>query len=211
MMTSANGDIFRVTGHLWKEPTGHWWIPPTKASDAEINVPFDLRLSKRFSKRPRRLRFGTELCSLWCQISRSPIDYSACYKTSQNIFVKFGHLETILVKQNTRYSNYMTHGHSAYKAAMSLIRISINIVLTMLHYDVIKWKHLPRYRPFVRGIHKPLMDFPHKEQWQGALMFSLIYDWTKSWANNRDAGDLGPHCAHYDVGVLRNSPSQQWS
>ena len=36
MMTSANVDIFRVTGHLWKEPTGHWWIPPTKASDAEI-------------------------------------------------------------------------------------------------------------------------------------------------------------------------------
>ena len=33
------------------------------------------------------------------------------------------------------------------------------------HDDVIKWKHFPRYWPFVRGI--------HRSQWRGALMFSL--------------------------------------
>ena len=33
--------------------------------------------------------------------------------------------------------------------------------------------------------------FPHKGQWHGALMFSLICAWTNGWANNRDAGDLG--------------------
>ena len=36
MMTSSNGDIFRVTGPLWGEFTGHRWIPLTKASDAEL-------------------------------------------------------------------------------------------------------------------------------------------------------------------------------
>ena len=36
MMTSSNGNIFRVTGPLWGEFTGHRWIPPTKASDAEL-------------------------------------------------------------------------------------------------------------------------------------------------------------------------------
>ena len=36
MMTSSNGNIFRVTGHLCGEFTGHRWIPPTKASDAEL-------------------------------------------------------------------------------------------------------------------------------------------------------------------------------
>ena len=35
-MKSANGNIFRVTGPLRGESTGHWWIPPTKASDAEL-------------------------------------------------------------------------------------------------------------------------------------------------------------------------------
>ena len=36
MMTSSNGNIFRVTGHLCGEFTGHRWIPRTKASDAEL-------------------------------------------------------------------------------------------------------------------------------------------------------------------------------
>ena len=36
MITSSNGNIFRVTGHLCGEFTGHRWIPQTKTSDAEL-------------------------------------------------------------------------------------------------------------------------------------------------------------------------------
>ena len=36
MMTSSNGNIFRVTVPLCGEFTGHWWIPRTKTSDAEL-------------------------------------------------------------------------------------------------------------------------------------------------------------------------------
>ena len=36
MMTSSNGNIFRVTGLSCGEFTGHRWIPHTKASDAEL-------------------------------------------------------------------------------------------------------------------------------------------------------------------------------
>ena len=36
MMTSSNGNIFRVTGHLCREFTGLRWIPRIKASDAEF-------------------------------------------------------------------------------------------------------------------------------------------------------------------------------
>ena len=56
------------------------------------------------------------------------------------------------------------------------------------HDDVIKWKHFPRYWPFVRGIHRSPVNSPHKGQWRGALMFSLICAWTNGWANNRNAG-----------------------
>ena len=45
-------------------------------------------------------------------------------------------------------------------------------------------------------------EFPHKGQNRGTLMFSLIYGWTKGWVNNRDAGDLTRHRAHYDVIVI---------
>ena len=36
MMSSSNGNAFRVTGHLCREFTGPRWIPLTKASDAEL-------------------------------------------------------------------------------------------------------------------------------------------------------------------------------
>ena len=40
-----------------------------------------------------------------------------------------------------------------------------------VHDDVIKWKHFPRYWPFVRGIHQSPVNSPQKGQWRGALMF----------------------------------------
>ena len=36
MVTSSNGNIFRVTGPLCGEFTGHRWIPRTKPGDAEL-------------------------------------------------------------------------------------------------------------------------------------------------------------------------------
>ena len=70
------------------------------------------------------------------------------------------------------------------------------------HDDVIKWKHFPRYWPFVRGIHRSPVNSPHKVQWRGALMFSLICVWIKSWVNNRKTGDLRRYRAHHDVIVM---------
>ena len=70
------------------------------------------------------------------------------------------------------------------------------------HDDVIKWKHFPRYWPFVRGIHRSPVNSPHKGQWRGALMFSLIYAWINCWVNNRETGDLRRHRAHFDVNVM---------
>ena len=37
------------------------------------------------------------------------------------------------------------------------------------HDDVIKWKHFPRYWPFVGGIHRSPENSSHKGQWRGAL------------------------------------------
>ena len=42
---------------------------------------------------------------------------------------------------------------------------------------VIKWKHFPRYWPFVPGIHRSPVNSPHNGQWHEALMFSLICAW----------------------------------
>ena len=43
---------------------------------------------------------------------------------------------------------------------------------------------------------------PHKGQWRGALMFSLIGVWINGWVNNHEAGDLRRNRAHYDAIVM---------
>ena len=70
------------------------------------------------------------------------------------------------------------------------------------HDDVIKWKHFPRNWPFVRGIHRSPVNSPHKGQWRGALMFTLICARINVWVNTREAGDLRRYCPHYDVIVM---------
>ena len=43
---------------------------------------------------------------------------------------------------------------------------------------------------------------PHKGQWRGALMFSLICTRINCWVNNGEVGDLRRHRAYYDVIVM---------
>ena len=61
----------------------------------------------------------------------------------------------------------------------------------------------------VTAIWSPV-NSPHKGQWRGALMFSLICVWITGWANNRQAGDLRRHSAHYDVIVMNWIQTWSW-
>ena len=65
-----------------------------------------------------------------------------------------------------------------------------------------KWNNFPRYWPLVRGIHRCPVNSPHKVQWRGVLIFSLICLGINGWVNNREAGDLRRYGAHYDVSVM---------
>ena len=73
-----------------------------------------------------------------------------------------------------------------------------------------KWKNFPRYWPFVRGIHRSPVNSPHKGQWCGALMFSLICARINGWVNNREAGDLRRHQAHCGVIVMTHWYYHSW-
>ena len=74
-----------------------------------------------------------------------------------------------------------------------------------IHDDVIKWKHFPRYWPFVRGIHRWPVNSPHKCQWRGALIFSLNCAWINGWVNKGEAGDFIRYRAHYDVTLMKHT------
>ena len=68
------------------------------------------------------------------------------------------------------------------------------------HGDVIKWKHFPRYWPFVRGIPRSPVNSPPKCQWRGCFPWSA--PWINGRVNNREADDLRRPHAHCDVIVM---------
>ena len=92
----------------------------------------------------------------------------------------------------------------------------------LLHDDVIKWKHFPRYWPFVRGIHRSAVNSPHKGQWRGALKFLWSVPWINGWVNNHKAGDLSgefpsqrPVTRSFEVSLIgalnKRLSKQSWS
>ena len=52
------------------------------------------------------------------------------------------------------------------------------------------------------NIFRVTVNSPHKGQWRGGLMFSLICARINGWINNCEAGDLRRNRAHYDVSVM---------
>ena len=65
MMTSSNGNIFRVTSLLCGESLATGEFPSQRPLTRGFDVFFDLRLKKRLSKQSRRQSFETPLGSLW--------------------------------------------------------------------------------------------------------------------------------------------------
>ena len=65
MMTSSNGNIFRVTGPLCGEFTGPGEFPTQRPVTRSFDVFFDLRLNKRLSKQPWGWWFEPPSWSLW--------------------------------------------------------------------------------------------------------------------------------------------------
>ena len=65
MMTSSNGNVFRVTGPLCGEFIGHRWIPLTKTSDAKLWCFLWSTPKQTVSKQSRCRGFKTPSRSLW--------------------------------------------------------------------------------------------------------------------------------------------------
>ena len=65
--------------------------------------------------------------------------------------------------ENAECFSYIAAAVASSKSSLVVARVN--------HDDVIKLKHFPRYWPFVRGIHRPPVNSPRKDQWRGPLMF----------------------------------------
>ena len=94
MMTSSNGNIFRVTGHLCGEFYRSPVNSPQKARDAELCFFFDLRLNKRLSKQWWGRLFETLSRPLWCHCNaREVSEINEGWHCLRNAT---GHTETVV-------------------------------------------------------------------------------------------------------------------
>ena len=73
MMTSSNGNIFRVTGPLCGEFTSPGEFPTQRPVTRSFDVFFDLRRNKPLSKQPWGWWFETPSWSFWCQCNVLPM------------------------------------------------------------------------------------------------------------------------------------------
>ena len=80
MMTSSNGNIFRVTGPLFGEFTGPIEFPSQRPVARSFDVFFDLRLNKRLGKKPWGWWFETPSWSLWRHRDGSTATYILYFK-----------------------------------------------------------------------------------------------------------------------------------
>ena len=151
------------------------------------------------------LLFQGCLSLYWRQVALRTMSWRL--NSIRNIFAL---LTVCMAKKLRLMERSVTESLKNYVFEQQLVAFSCGYFFTNFtnHDDVIKWKHFPRYRPFVRGIHRSPVKSPHKGQWRGAVMFSLICVWINDWVNNREAGDFRRYRTHYDVIAMW---SERWS
>ena len=187
MMTSSNGNFFRVTGPLCGEFTGDRWIPRTKASDAEH---WCFLLNKRLPKQSWGWWSETPSRPLWRHCNE-PVEYIAL-------------LGSVLDHQQAQYCPESYFLFLVYLPFSDSISPLVDRIKSFM---MTSWNgNIFRVTGYLcgRGIHRSPVNSPHKGQWRGALIFSLICAWINGWVNNGEAGDLRRHRAHYDVIVMHN-------
>ena len=109
MMTSSNGNIFRVTGHLCGEFTGVRWIPRTKASDAELWCFLWSASNKRFCKQSWGWWFETPSLPLWRHRNAVPTFWNNTQVVTYGcIFIPRGLLKFIIYCFNYLLKNVKT-------------------------------------------------------------------------------------------------------
>ena len=155
-------------------------FPSQRPVTRSLDIFFDLRLNKRLRKQSRRRWFGSPSNSLWHYCNED---------NGSKVLLNLEFLDSLHHSWETSLWIRYQRGAKAFW-------------ILELHDDIIKWKHFPRYWPFVRGIHRSTVNSPHKGQWRGTIMFSLICVWINGLVNNGEAGDLRRYRAHYDFTVM---------
>ena len=126
MMTSSNGNIFRVTGPLCGEFTGPGEFPTQRPMTQSFDVFFDLRLNKPLSKQSQGWWFETLSRSLW----RHRNDLQEHFFDLMMLFESEGDLIIFIVDLVSNYMvwRFVSNSLHVYSDKWLLIPTSYNLV-----------------------------------------------------------------------------------
>ena len=100
-------------------------------------------------------------------------------------------------------SNFKPHRTTSINGCSQLLHINLALVHTLLYMMTSLNGNIFGLLAICAGGNWPVtVNSPHKGQWRGALMSSLICTWINGCVNNLEAGDLRRNSAHYDVTVM---------
>ena len=110
---------------------------------------------------------------------------------------------TVSMLPNNRIYNHLhISTHQYYDSLLVCYNVAAYwLTIRLLPNHVTEWNYFLRNWPFMRGIHRSPVNSPTKAS--DAEFWCFL--WSASWlngANNREAGDLRRHRAHYDVIVV---------
>ena len=124
ILTSWNGNVFRVAGPLWGEATDGF--PSQRPVTRSFDVFFDLRLNKRLSQHSRRLWFETPSRSSWATVSFHILSVSPKALTSSSYFsVAIDNLHprnTICWNENNNETCLVSWSAPQYRPHMAAVR-----------------------------------------------------------------------------------------
>ena len=198
-----------VYSHHFQSPNLHFYTDQSDFPDATMADAMNYCRSPHTTD-----RVIEDLLGPWCYVMEFPHGYGYCdvpwclEPSGKSLYWRHMNVVAFEITGKTRLfvqRLVRAPGKEKIKALpnWTFVRDGHQWRMDFLHHDdVIKWKHFPRYWPFVRGIHRGPVNSPHKGQWCGALMFWLIYVWINGWVNNHEAGDLRRYRIHCDVIVM---------
>ena len=175
----------------WLTITGVLWHSPRPISQY---LPGACESSKQFVRMMVTVTRARRKCIGLGHVEPSPV---AAFPTKDAVC-----LTSYLLKRRILDHWYRRQTNKTIVAASCQITWAFGI--NTVHIHSTWWRHQMEtfYSLLALCVGNSPVNSPHKGQWRGVFIFSLICAWINGWVNNREAGDMRHHHAHYDVIVM---------
>ena len=211
MMTSPNGNIFRVTDPLCGEFTGHPGIPSQRPVTRSFDVFFDLYLNKRLSKQQRRRWLEMPSCSLWRRCNGYRDDHcSMCNVLKSKISLCFNFVNLFnTVREGTECNWSNLSKHIPYHTQTSKCNMHLQRFNVVYKRGFI---HITLYRQVCQL--SLISQYPISAVLEQTTIFRILHYFMMTTSNGNIFRVTGPLCGEFNgrrwIPITITSDAELW-